>query len=57
MLRQDGCCQGALFIAISGYGQDEDRRRSNEAGFDYHLVKPIEKTALLTLLSHTGASG
>jgi len=55
-LRQDGCCQGAVFIAISGYGQDEDRRRSKEAGFDYHLVKPIDHNALLTLLSQTGAS-
>jgi PAS domain S-box-containing protein len=57
MLRNDGCCRGAVFIAISGYGQDEDRRRSIEAGFDYHLVKPIEKNALLTLLSQSAASG
>ena len=57
MLRQEGCCEGAVFIAISGYGQDEDRRRSKEAGFDYHLVKPIDHDALLTLLSHAGASG
>jgi PAS domain S-box-containing protein len=56
-LRQDGCCRGAVFIAISGYGQDEDRRRSKEAGFDYHLVKPIDHDALLTLLSHAGAGG
>jgi PAS domain S-box-containing protein len=51
MLRHDGCCDGAVFIAISGYGQDEDRRRSKEAGFDHHLVKPIDNNALLTLLS------
>ena len=56
MLRHDGCCDGAVFIAISGYGQDEDRRRSKEAGFDHHLVKPIDNNALLTLLSQTGAS-
>ena len=56
-LRQDGCCRGAVFIAISGYGQDEDRRRSKEAGFDYHLVKPIDHDALLTLLSHAGSGG
>jgi len=55
-LRRDGCCQGAVFIAISGYGQDEDKRRSKEAGFDFHLVKPIDHNALLTLLSQTGAS-
>jgi CheY-like chemotaxis protein len=28
-------------IALSGWGQDEDRRRSNEAGFNHHLVKPV----------------
>ena len=38
-------------IAISGYGQDEDRRRSQDAGFDYHLTKPVEPSALTALLS------
>jgi CheY-like chemotaxis protein len=55
-LRQDGCCRDAVFIAISGYGQDEDRRRSREAGFDHHLVKPVDHNALLTLLWQTDAS-
>lgn len=50
-LRQDRCGDKALFIAISGYGQDEDRRRSKAAGFDHHLVKPIDQNALLSLLS------
>jgi CheY-like chemotaxis protein len=40
-----------LVIALSGYGQEEDRRRSHEAGFDYHLVKPVDHTALLALLA------
>jgi signal transduction histidine kinase/CheY-like chemotaxis protein len=51
MLRHDGCCRGAVFIAISGYGQDDDIRRSKEAGFDHYLVKPIDHDALLTLVS------
>ncbi len=55
-LRQDDGCQGAVFIAISGYGHDEDRRRSKQAGFDYHLVKPIDHNALLTMLSNASAS-
>jgi CheY-like chemotaxis protein/nitrogen-specific signal transduction histidine kinase len=55
-LRHDDCCQGAVFIAISGYGQDEDLRRSKEAGFDHHLVKPIDQHALLTLLAQAGAN-
>ena len=37
-------------IALSGYGQDEDRRRSREAGFDYHLTKPVEPKVLNDLL-------
>jgi CheY-like chemotaxis protein len=40
----------ALFIAISGYGRVEDVRRSADAGFDHHLVKPIDHEALLALL-------
>jgi two-component system CheB/CheR fusion protein len=37
-------------IALSGYGQEEDRRRGCEAGFEHHLVKPVEPHALLALL-------
>jgi PAS domain S-box-containing protein len=33
---------GILLVALTGYGQDEDRRRSKEAGFDHHLVKPVD---------------
>lgn len=32
----------ALIVAITGYGQPEDRARSLRAGFDHHLVKPVE---------------
>jgi CheY-like chemotaxis protein len=34
-------------IAVTGYGQEEDRRRSLEAGFDLHLVKPVDPEKLL----------
>jgi two-component system CheB/CheR fusion protein len=37
----------ALLIAVTGYGQAEDRRRSKEAGFDAHLVKPVSQALLL----------
>jgi CheY-like chemotaxis protein len=40
-LRQDPELATVLLIAVSGYGQDEDRRRSHEAGFDLHLTKPV----------------
>jgi CheY-like chemotaxis protein len=49
-LRQ-GQCPDALIIAITGYGQEEDRLRSKAAGFDHHLVKPVDIDALLTLLN------
>jgi CheY-like chemotaxis protein len=38
-------------VAVTGWGQDEDRRRSKEAGFDGHLVKPVEYAALIKLLA------
>lgn len=50
-LRKDPCCAEALIVAISGYGQPEDRRRSKEAGFDAHLVKPVDYDALMTLFA------
>ncbi len=49
-LRQEGLAQ-ALIVAMSGYGQQEDKRRSQEAGFDLHLVKPVSPTELIALLA------
>jgi PAS domain S-box-containing protein len=40
-----------LLIALTGWGQEEDRRRSQAAGFDHHLVKPVDHGVLLTLLA------
>ncbi len=40
-----------LIVAVTGYGQDRDRQRSVEAGFDAHLVKPVSLNALLKILS------
>jgi PAS domain S-box-containing protein len=42
-----------LLIAVSGYGQEEDKRRSREAGFDAHLVKPVEPEQLARALRET----
>ena len=40
-----------LFIAaITGWGQDEDRRRTESSGFDAHLVKPVPPEAVLNLV-------
>ncbi|HEY9844840.1 MAG TPA: response regulator, partial [Candidatus Caenarcaniphilales bacterium] len=43
-------------VALTGWGQDEDKRRSQEAGFDHHLVKPVNLTALERLLVTVGNS-
>ena len=40
-----------VVIATSGWGQEEDRRRTREAGFDAHLVKPVEERELMALLA------
>lgn len=40
-----------LIVAMTGWGQDTDRRRSSDAGFDHHLVKPVEPAALEKVLS------
>ena len=41
---------GMLLVALTGYGQTEDRRRSEQAGFDHHLVKPVSQEVLEDLL-------
>ena len=41
---------GARFVALTGYGQPEDRRRTREAGFQDHLTKPIDLEKLAQLL-------
>ena len=40
-------------IAITGWGQEEDRRRSQQAGFDYHLTKPVDGEAIARLIDET----
>jgi len=50
-LQREECCKDVVNVAISGYGQDEARRRSKEAGFDYHLLKPLVQDALLSRLA------
>ena len=50
-LRQRPGLEHLLLVAMTGWGQEEDRRRSQEAGFDHHLVKPVEPDALHQLLA------
>jgi signal transduction histidine kinase/integral membrane sensor domain MASE1/CheY-like chemotaxis protein len=49
-LRQEYGLSSALLIAVTGYGQEEDRRRSREASIDHHLVKPVDPALLARLL-------
>jgi signal transduction histidine kinase/CheY-like chemotaxis protein len=50
-LRTDVGLSDAVLAALTGYGQEEDRRRSLDAGFDQHLIKPIRTETLLNLLA------
>ena len=42
--------KNCFLVALTGYGQDEDRQRSKEAGFDHHLVKPVDPVELQSLI-------
>ena len=50
-LRQRPEYGDVLLIALTGWGQEEDRRRTREAGFDHHLVKPVALEALQAFLA------
>jgi CheY-like chemotaxis protein len=50
-MRADPLLQRARIVAITGYGRDEDHRRSREVGIDLHLTKPVDPIVLQPLLS------
>jgi CheY-like chemotaxis protein len=50
-LRSDEATSQAYLIALTGYGQEEDQERAQQAGFDLHLTKPVDPGALKALLS------
>ena len=50
-LRERPECAATRIVAVTGWGQEEDRRRSREVGFDLHLVKPVNAEALRELLT------
>jgi CheY-like chemotaxis protein len=45
-----------LLVALTGYGQEEDKRLALSAGFDQHLIKPVDVERLQNLLTDSGAS-
>jgi CheY-like chemotaxis protein len=50
-IREQANGKRIVLIALTGWGQDEDRRKSREAGFDGHLVKPVVHAELMQLLT------
>ena len=50
-MRHEAWAENAVFIALTGWGQEDDRRQSKEAGFHHHLVKPVDLTVLNNLLT------
>jgi CheY-like chemotaxis protein len=49
-IRERPWARDVLIIAATGWGQEADRRRSKEAGFDHHLVKPVDVAELVRLM-------
>jgi len=54
-LRQEHGLEKTLLVALTGYGQEEDRRRSREVSIDHHLVKPVDPETLQDLLAPSAA--
>jgi two-component system CheB/CheR fusion protein len=50
-IRQQSWGKNMVLVALTGWGQDEDRRQSKDAGFDHHMVKPLDFAALMSLLA------
>jgi CheY-like chemotaxis protein len=56
-IRQSPAVKHVVLVALTGWGQPEDRRRTAAAGFDHHLVKPPEPQALERLLAELPSDG
>jgi CheY-like chemotaxis protein len=50
-LRQVAGMDRAMLVAVTGYGQEEDRLKALAAGFDHHMVKPVDTARLLRLMA------
>ena len=51
-MRAESWGKRALLVALTGWGQDQHRRRSRDAGFDRHLIKPADAETLSALLNN-----
>jgi signal transduction histidine kinase/ActR/RegA family two-component response regulator len=54
-IREQPWSKGLVLVALTGWGQDEDRQKSREAGFNAHLVKPVDHAALMKVLADSSA--
>ena len=57
LLRAQPGSASLMLVALTGYGQEDDRKRSRQAGFDHHLVKPIDPFDLRNLLARVAPTG
>ena len=55
-LRSNPVTANCLLIALTGYGQSHDRTRSEEGGFQYHLVKPVDIVKLIKIVAGDGGA-
>jgi len=53
--REDPAIRSVLLVAVPGWGSDEDRRRTQAAGFAHHLVKPVNPADVLAILAGAGS--
>jgi CheY-like chemotaxis protein len=54
-IREQPWGRDVTLVALTGWGQEEDRRRSEEAGFNSHIVKPVEPAALEKLVTEASS--
>jgi len=52
-IREQPWGKDMVLVALTGWGQDEDRRKSQDAGFDHHMVKPVDHAALMKFLGES----
>jgi CheY-like chemotaxis protein len=50
-LRERAATANCVLVAVTGWGQEDDRRRAREAGFDRHLVKPVDPSDIEAILA------
>ena len=56
-IRRDATLSHCTLVALTGYGREEDKRKARAAGFDDHLVKPVDMKELRALLQRVGGRG